>query len=142
MKRLPQSLLGAFFSLVVLCLLSAAETGRAERLPIKVFTSADGLGTSATFRLARDSHGFIWICSRDGLIRFDGYRFITYRIGSDDADPAVFSLLTTSKGVYWVNLNRGKDYRFVDKGDATPSQPIPQQQSKNDPRVPMRRVAG
>src|SRR6266498_3117857 len=90
----------------------------AERLPVKIFTSADGLGTSATFNLVRDSRGFIWICSRDGLIRFDGYRFITYRIGNDNADPAVYSLLPTRSGIYWVNLNRGTDYRFIDKGDA------------------------
>jgi hypothetical protein len=109
----------------------------AERLPIKVYTSADGLNTSASFHIARDSRGFIWICSRDGLIRFDGYRFITYRIGSDDADPAVFSLLPTSKDVYWVNLNRGTDYRFIDKGDATLIQPLPPQQSRSDPRVPL-----
>ncbi len=110
---------------------------RAEHLPIKIFTSADGLGTSATFHLVRDARGFLWICSRDGLIRFDGYRFITYRIGNDDADPAVYSLMATSKGVYWMNLNRGKDYRFVDKGDATPTQPVAQQPSLNDPRVPL-----
>src|SRR5881394_3980888 len=90
--------------------LFSAHSLDAERLPIKVYTSADGLGTSATFSLVRDSRGFIWICSRDGLIRFDGYRFITYRIGNDEADPAVFNLLPTRKGIYWINLNTGTDY--------------------------------
>lgn len=118
-------------------LLLTTQGIHAERLAIKTYTSADGLGTSASFHLARDSRGFIWICSRDGLIRFDGYRFITYRIGADDADPAVYSLLATSKDVYWVNLNRGTDYRFIDKGDATMPQPLPQQESRSDPRVPL-----
>ena len=132
LRTLPRIL-----SSLLLVLLCNAPRLFAERLPIKVYTSADGLGTSASFHIARDSRGFIWICSRDGLIRFDGYRFITYRIGSDDADPAVFSLLPTSKDVYWVNLNRGTDYRFIDKGDATSIQPLPQQQSRSDPRVPL-----
>src|SRR5438552_8803669 len=107
----------------------------AERLPIKIYTSAEGLGCSASFSLVRDGRGFIWLCSRDGLVRFDGYRFITYRIGNDDADPAVFSLLPTQNGVYWINLNTGIDYRFIDKGDATQLAPIQQQLSKNDPRI-------
>jgi len=106
-----------FKVLVLLALtLAAFSTLRAERLPIKIYTSADGLGTSASFSLVRDARGFIWLCSRDGLVRFDGYRFITYRIGSDAADPAVYSMLPTRNGVYWINLNTGSDYRFVDCG--------------------------
>ena len=112
-------------------------TVRSERLPVKIYTSADGLGSSASLRLVRDSRGFIWLCSRDGLVRFDGYRFITYRIGNDDADPAVFNLLPTRNGVYWINLNTGTDYRFIDKGDATSLEPTQQQLSRNDPRVPL-----
>src|SRR6266550_5906509 len=128
---------GFSFKTVLLCCLLFAGSSllRAERLPIKIYTSADGLGSSAAFNLARDTRGFIWLCSRDGLIRFDGYRFITYRIGNDDADPAVYSLLPTRSGVYWVNLNRGTDYRFIDKGDAS-LVPIQQQLSHNDSRVP------
>ncbi len=130
---------GFSFKTVLLCCLLFAGTSllRAERLPIKIYTSADGLGSSAAFALVRDTRGFIWLCSRDGLVRFDGYRFITYRIGTDEADPAVFSLLPTRKGVYWINLNTGTDYRFIDKGDATQLGPIQQQQSKNDLRIPL-----
>src|SRR5258705_2893974 len=122
--------------LPVILLLLSSYSLRAERLPIKIYTSADGLGTSASFYLVRDLRGFIWLCSRDGLVRFDGYRFITYRIGNDDADPAVFSLLPTRSGVYWINLNTGTDYRFIDKGDATMLEPM-QLLSRNDQRVPL-----
>lgn len=134
-RHLPPQLLFRFLSA---CLLFLVCSGlRAERLPIKIYTSADGLGTSASFSLVRDARGFIWLCSRDGLVRFDGYRFITYRIGNDDADPAVYGLLPTRSGVYWINLNTGSDYRFIDKGDATKLEPIPQQISPNDPRIPL-----
>jgi signal transduction histidine kinase/ligand-binding sensor domain-containing protein len=123
----------------VLLLLSllVATAAQAERLPVKIYTSADGLGSSAAFSLVRDALGFIWLCSRDGLIRFDGYRFITYRIGNDVADPAVFNLLPTRRGVYWIDLNRGTDYRFVARGDAALLAPVAQQPAKNDPRVPL-----
>lgn len=119
---------------LLLFILSVAD---AERLPLKIYTSADGLGSSATFSIVRDSRGFIWICSRDGLVRFDGYRFITYRIGDDDADPAVFSILPTRGDVYWVNLNRGTDYRFVPKNNDALVEQIRQSATKNDPRIPL-----
>jgi len=122
--------------LAVILLLVCSYSLRAERLPIKIYTSADGLSTSASFYLVRDLRGFIWLCSRDGLVRFDGYRFITYRIGNDDADPAVYSLLPTRSGVYWINLNTGTDYRFVDKGEATTLEPM-QLLSRNDQRIPL-----
>jgi hypothetical protein len=118
-------------------LLAALSVLRAERLPIKIYTSADGLGTSASFSLVRDARGFIWLCSRDGLVRFDGYRFITYRIGNDEADPAVYSLLPTRNGIYWINLNTGSDYRFIDKGNATLLEPIQQQLSETIPGFPL-----
>jgi ligand-binding sensor domain-containing protein/two-component sensor histidine kinase len=115
--------------------LLGATIAHAERLPIKIYTSADGLGSSATFNLVRDSRGFIWICSRDGLIRFDGYRFITYRMGNEDADPAVYDLLPTRNSGYWINLNRGTDYHFTSRSDATLLEPISKQLAKHDPRV-------
>ena len=136
MQQRPNPRSFSFKTVLLCCLLIAGSSLlRAERLPIKIYTSADGLGSSAAFSLVRDTRGFIWLCSRDGLVRFDGYRFITYRIGNDDADPAVFSLLPTQNGVYWINLNTGIDYRFIDKGDATQLAPIQQQLSKNDPRI-------
>jgi ligand-binding sensor domain-containing protein/signal transduction histidine kinase len=126
----------AFFR--VACLLSLTVfVVNAERLPVKIYTSADGLGSSATFNLVRDARGFIWICSRDGLVRFDGYRFITYRIGDDDADPAVFNLLPARNNVYWVNLNRGTDYRFIPKNDESLLEQIRQSPAKNDARIPL-----
>jgi signal transduction histidine kinase/ligand-binding sensor domain-containing protein len=118
-------------------LLLAVLVAHAERLPVRVYTSADGLGSSASFNLVRDRRGFIWLCSRDGLVRFDGYRFITYRIGNDDADPAVFDLIPTRNGAYWINLNRGTDYRLVPKSDARPLEPLQQSAASNDPRIPL-----
>jgi signal transduction histidine kinase/ligand-binding sensor domain-containing protein len=112
----------------------------AERLPIRIYTSADGLGSSATFSLVRDAKGFIWLCSRDGLVRFDGYRFITYKIGDEKADPAIFSMLPTRGGTYWINLNRGTDYRFIPKPDDREVDALPRGDVRNDLRVPMEAV--
>jgi ligand-binding sensor domain-containing protein/two-component sensor histidine kinase len=113
-------------------------TARAERLPVKIYTSDEGFSTSASFGLVRDSRGFIWLCSRDGLVRFDGYRFITYSIGDSNADTAVLDLVPTRNGVYWINLNRGTDYRFVPQSDNDQVEPVQQTGAKNDYRIPLK----
>jgi ligand-binding sensor domain-containing protein len=80
-------------------------------LPIKTFTSADGLGASFVDFLMRDSRGFMWFCTRDGLSRFDGSHFITYRIGDAAAPPGIESISETHDGTYWIGTTGGF-YRF------------------------------
>ena len=63
--------------LVIHCL---TITARAERLPIKSYTTADGLANNAVNRILRDSRGFLWFCTGEGLSRFDGYSFTNYGI--------------------------------------------------------------
>src|SRR2546430_9192279 len=99
-------------TLLVLCFFWC-EFGNAsaERLPIKIFTGADGLGSSYVNDLMRDSRGFLWICTRDGLTRFDGSRFITYQVGDKDGSPGIEQVLESRAGIYWI-MTTGGLYRF------------------------------
>ncbi len=108
--------------------LTAASFARAERLPIKVFTSADGLGSSFVSYLMRDSRGFLWVCTRDGLSRFDGSRFVTYQVGDTNAPPGIEQILETSKGIYWIATTGGL-YRF------DPNAPLATAESKKTDRT-------
>jgi PAS domain S-box-containing protein len=88
-------------------------TGKApaERLPIKAYTSADGLGSNYVSYVMRDSRGFLWFCTRDGLSRFDGSRFVTYQVGDKNAPPGIEYILETRGGIYWITTTGGL-YRF------------------------------
>lgn len=123
------------FGLLFALVLAGNVAALAERLPVKSYTSADGLSTSAIFDITHDARGFLWISTRDGLIRFDGYRFVTYRFGGSDAEPAIYSVLATRAGVYWINLNRGTDYRFVPPVDASAAGPVGPTQPQDDQRL-------
>jgi len=79
----------------------------AERLPLKLYTSADGLGSSFVDYLMRDSRGFMWFCTRDGLSRFDGARFVTYRVGDKDSAVGIEGIYQTRDGNYWVATTAG-----------------------------------
>ena len=50
---------------------------RAEHLPVKTYTTADGLPRDSVTRIKQDSRGFIWMIAGDGISRFDGYSFTT-----------------------------------------------------------------
>ena len=66
------------------------------------FGKLNGLAADQCFSVVQDKQGFIWIATNQGLQRFDGTRFITFR--HDDTDstsiPAddVDGLLVDKKG--------------------------------------------
>src|SRR5437762_951212 len=87
----------------------------AERLPLKAYTVADGLPNNVINKIVRDSRGFLWFCTSEGLSRFDGYTFTNY--GTDQGLPhtGVNDILETRSGDYWVATNGGL-VRFDPKG--------------------------
>ena len=94
-----------------LACLTFAPPVRSERLPVKIYTSADGLGSSFVDYLMRDSRGFMWFCTRDGLSRFDGSRFVTYQIGDKSSPPGIERIYEARNGTYWISTTGGL-YRF------------------------------
>ena len=93
--------------LVCPLLLFVVSSAAAERLPIHIYTTEDGLAHANVRRIVRDPRGFLWFCTIDGLSRFDGAEFVTYRTGDGLPDPWVTDLLTTRDGTYWVATNGG-----------------------------------
>ena len=92
---------------------------RAERLPVKTYTTTDGLAHNSVERIVRDSRGFLWFCTFEGLSRFDGYGFTTYGVDQGLPSPVVHDLLETRTGEYWVGTGGGL-CRFDPRGIAQP----------------------
>ncbi|HEX8198829.1 MAG TPA: two-component regulator propeller domain-containing protein [Pyrinomonadaceae bacterium] len=91
-----------FFLLSPALCLFIAFSVKAEQLPLKIYTSADGMASSVIHHIARDSQGFLWFCARGGLSRFDGYEFISYRLDEESA-PLVHRILESRDGrFYWI----------------------------------------
>jgi ligand-binding sensor domain-containing protein len=80
---------------------------RAERPPIKSYTTADGLAHNIINKIVRDSRGFLWFCTNEGLSRFDGYTFTNYGIDQGLPHAVVSDILETRAGDYWVATNGG-----------------------------------
>jgi ligand-binding sensor domain-containing protein len=94
--------------LLVICV----GLARSEQLPVKHYTTADGLGSSKVTNIFQDSRGFLWFSTRDGLSRFDGYSFVTYDTRHGLSAPTINYLLETRAGIYWVATNGGGVCRF------------------------------
>ncbi|MEW6125751.1 MAG: two-component regulator propeller domain-containing protein [Acidobacteriota bacterium] len=95
-----------FILLIGLLLLLVIET-RAEQLPIRVYTTAEGLVSNKISRIVRDSRGFMWFCTEDGLSRFDGYRFTNYTTQQGLPINWVDDFLETREGVFLVATGAG-----------------------------------
>jgi signal transduction histidine kinase/ligand-binding sensor domain-containing protein len=93
--------------LLTLCALMVPTAVRAERLPLRVYSTADGLPSNQINCVKRDSHGFLWFCTAEGLSRFDGYTFTNYGVDQGLPDRFVTDFLETRSGEYWVGTARG-----------------------------------
>lgn len=77
----------------------------------RLYTSESGLANSQINYIYQDKNGFMWISTENGLSRFDGINFSTFR--SDRSLPTAIAsnmVLTTfedSHGVFWVGTSTG-----------------------------------
>ena len=55
--------------LLTALLLTGWATARGERLPLKAYTTANGLAHNVVNKIVRDSRGFLWFCTNEGLAR-------------------------------------------------------------------------
>ena len=58
---------------VLIVLAAFSSLLRGELLPVKTYTTADGLAANRINSIASDSRGFLWFCTQEGLSRFDGH---------------------------------------------------------------------
>ena len=105
----------------VALILFCTAAARAEQLPIRVYTTADGLPRNLINRIVQDPRGFLWICTTEGLALFDGYTFTTYGTSDGLPDAEVFDLLITRRGDYWVATRKG--LALFQPGATRPGQP-------------------
>jgi ligand-binding sensor domain-containing protein len=93
-------------AIFLLVLIPGAQL-RAEQLPIRTYTTADGLARDSIHKIISDPLGYLWFCTSDGLSRFDGYEFVNYSVAQSLPHRVVYDLLITNSGDYWVATSAG-----------------------------------
>ena len=98
-------------SAVILSVLLAASLSASE-LPVRSFTTVDGLSDNRLHRIILDSRGLLWICSVNGISRFDGSHFQVFGVAQGLPFPSINDLLETPDGDFWLATNGGGVIRF------------------------------
>ena len=105
LRRLLSSMItGLFFPMVILC-----------QSPYKVYyyTTEDGLPQNTITSIIKDSRGFLWFGTPNGLCRFDGYQIKVYKSVSVDKgvnQNTINSLCEDDAGNLWIGSSKGLLY--------------------------------
>jgi signal transduction histidine kinase/sugar lactone lactonase YvrE len=99
--------------LATLIVLAAPGAGLALELPVRVFTTEDGLGDNRVNRIVPDSRGLLWICTNGGISRFDGSQFQSFGVAEGLPFPVINDLLETADGDFWLASNGTGVIRFT-----------------------------
>jgi ligand-binding sensor domain-containing protein len=75
--------------------------------PFREYSSLDGLPQSQSTGVKQDSRGFIWICTRNGLSRFDGIEFKNYFRKDGLPSNLVLSITEDNEGIIWAMSHAG-----------------------------------
>src|SRR5215510_6553386 len=93
--------LGFYLTICSLAMLLSGAAS-AEQLPIKTYTTDDGLIRNTVREILHDSHGYLWLVTPSGLSRFDGYSFKNYTADNAIGITAFWSMIEDRAGSYWI----------------------------------------
>ncbi|MDZ7763816.1 MAG: SpoIIE family protein phosphatase [Melioribacteraceae bacterium] len=105
---------------LLIVLLTSLSFAQKPNYKFKAIAQSDGLVNSTIMDLYEDSFGFMWIATQQGVQRYDGITFKTFR-ASDDAGSGLwtnfsYSLTEDGDGNIWI-CNAGGINKYVRKYD-------------------------
>jgi signal transduction histidine kinase/ligand-binding sensor domain-containing protein len=88
---------------------SAEERSATQPYVWRSWTRLDGLPGSQVWTITQDQAGYIWLGTNEGLVRFDGVRFVSGRqLGFDQLPNAsVRTLFVARDGSLWIGFGTG-----------------------------------
>jgi signal transduction histidine kinase/ligand-binding sensor domain-containing protein/DNA-binding response OmpR family regulator len=105
-----------FLSFVFMVLLITDISAQKQNFKFNYLSTVNGLSNNSVMAVLEDSRGFIWIGTRDGLNRYDGYEIITFKheVENDNSLPNNFinCLAEDSSKNIWIGTNQAGLVRF------------------------------
>jgi signal transduction histidine kinase/DNA-binding response OmpR family regulator/sugar lactone lactonase YvrE len=93
--------------LAVICFKSQAQ----DSLKFTSLTTRNGLSSNLVNVVLKDSYGWVWFATADGLNRFDGTNFTVYRHHDGDTTSLpvneILSLCEDKNGILWIGTGGG-----------------------------------
>jgi signal transduction histidine kinase/ligand-binding sensor domain-containing protein len=108
------SLVRSFCAVACCALLSPESKAADSDKPLTeythtVWTHKDGIPSAFIYAMAQTRDGYLWLATTDGLVRFDGIRFVHWRprTGHTELLGVVRSLCAASDGSLWIGTAAG-----------------------------------
>ena len=102
----------------------------------RLYTMQNGLSSSHINSITQDRQGFIWITSEDGLCRFDGKNFSTFKKDETSnyslRNNSVLSFFEDSQFSYWVGTKSGL-HNFCRTENKFTHFPLHMREERNEP---------
>nr|WP_294899032.1 hybrid sensor histidine kinase/response regulator transcription factor [uncultured Pedobacter sp.] len=105
-----------FFLFFFLVLYFSAFADEPMKSKMRHYSTEDGLSHDGVICMTRDAEGFMWFGTWDGINRFDGTNFVTYKARPGDQSKLknnkIREIVEDKHGYLWVKTYDGKVYRF------------------------------
>jgi ligand-binding sensor domain-containing protein len=108
---------------VLCCILPIISKAQEKDIKFHHITVDDGLPSNTVNSVIRDSRGFIWIASENGVSRYDGYTFSNFRSNEEDefsiSSNIAYAVFEDKQDRLWVGSVNGLDLlnRSMDRFD-------------------------
>ncbi|MBV6477629.1 MAG: hypothetical protein HGGPFJEG_00368 [Ignavibacteria bacterium] len=88
-----------------------------KNFKFRKYSVNDGLSQNVVYSVNQDNRGFIWICTQQGLNRFDGREFRVYRNDPENKksifNDLVYSSYFSKEGEMWFGSINGGFFKYV-----------------------------
>jgi signal transduction histidine kinase/streptogramin lyase len=101
-------------ALVLAC--STVASAWAQELPVRTWNVRDGLVQSRVNDIQRDSNGFVWFATWEGVSRFDGVRFTNFSTHEGLPNPLVWCVAEAPDHTLWLGTHGGGLARIAEMG--------------------------
>lgn len=108
------------YCILFLLFLTADSTAQIK-CKIEHYSTEDGLSHDGVMNIIKDRDGFMWFGSWDGINRFDGQNFVSYKTRPGDSSSLKINRVDNIKedkdGYLWLEVYDNQVYRFDKKNN-------------------------
>ncbi|BBB32062.1 signal transduction protein [Thermotomaculum hydrothermale] len=101
--------------LIIIIILFSIFPIKAQYLPLRVYTSADGLASNQVRDIKNDSNGALWIGCGSGLSYFTGFKFINYGLKEGLPGISILKIQIIHCGHIFILTYNGLAYKKTDE---------------------------
>ena len=95
------------FRFFLILAIATAHSLRAQQPSFRIFSTQDGLVRNWVTKIHRDSKGYLWFCTVEGISLFDGYRFTNFSTRDGLPSRLVSDMIETQRGDFWFATSAG-----------------------------------